>query len=157
MEEVIRKAARPHDGRPGSLGALIHAAVRRAIEVAVVKRPVADRLRLLREALRNVNGPWVLSGSLDGWGDSLIPLFELVVFLLVPTNVVWSVCWNANIHGTAEKLSRLAAGCSTSTMPSWTGQVPMMRAPRRDVVGHATRRGLLGCRAQFFDSKVCCR
>jgi putative transposase len=35
MEKDIRKAARPHDGRPGSLGALIHAAVRRAIEVAV--------------------------------------------------------------------------------------------------------------------------
>jgi putative transposase len=31
----IRKTARPHDGRSGSLGALIHAAVRRAIEVAV--------------------------------------------------------------------------------------------------------------------------
>jgi putative transposase len=35
MEEDIRKAGRPHDGRPGSLGALIHTAVRRAIEVAV--------------------------------------------------------------------------------------------------------------------------
>jgi hypothetical protein len=35
MEEDIRKAARPHDGRPGSLGELIHAVVRRAIEVAV--------------------------------------------------------------------------------------------------------------------------
>jgi transposase-like protein len=35
MGEDIRKAARPHDGRPSSLGALIHAVVRRAIEVAV--------------------------------------------------------------------------------------------------------------------------
>lgn len=35
MGEDIRNAARPHDGRPGSLGALIHSVVRRAIEVAV--------------------------------------------------------------------------------------------------------------------------
>ena len=35
MGEHIRMGARPPDGRPGSLGELIHAAVRRAIEVAV--------------------------------------------------------------------------------------------------------------------------
>jgi hypothetical protein len=35
MDERIRNGARPHDGRAGSLGELIHAAVRRAIEVAV--------------------------------------------------------------------------------------------------------------------------
>jgi putative transposase len=35
MGEDTKTGARPHDGRPGSLGELIHAAVRRAIEVAV--------------------------------------------------------------------------------------------------------------------------
>jgi len=35
MDELTRNGARPYDGRPGSLGELIHAAVRRAIEVAV--------------------------------------------------------------------------------------------------------------------------
>jgi transposase-like protein len=35
MAEHIRMSGRPHDGRPGSLGELIHTAVRRAIEVAV--------------------------------------------------------------------------------------------------------------------------
>ncbi|HEV8673480.1 MAG TPA: IS256 family transposase [Methylomirabilota bacterium] len=35
MAEHIRIEARPHDGRPSPLGELIHAAVRRAIEVAV--------------------------------------------------------------------------------------------------------------------------
>jgi len=35
MDELTRNGARPHDGRPGSLGELIHTAVRRAIEVAV--------------------------------------------------------------------------------------------------------------------------
>jgi putative transposase len=35
MDELTRNGAQPYDGRPGSLGELIHAAVRRAIEVAV--------------------------------------------------------------------------------------------------------------------------
>ena len=49
-------------------------------------RPQEERLTLLRQALRE-SGSWVLSGSLCGWGDSLIPQFELVVFLAVPTAV----------------------------------------------------------------------
>jgi len=35
MDEHTKTEARPHDGRPGSLGELIHTAVRRAIEIAV--------------------------------------------------------------------------------------------------------------------------
>jgi transposase-like protein len=35
MDEITRNGGRPHDGRAGSLGELIHAAVRRTIEVAV--------------------------------------------------------------------------------------------------------------------------
>jgi adenylate kinase family enzyme len=49
-------------------------------------RPRESRLALLREALRG-SPSWVLSGSLCGWGDPLIPQFELVVFLTVPTAV----------------------------------------------------------------------
>jgi hypothetical protein len=30
---------------------------------------------------------WVLSGSLCGWGDVAIPLFELVVFLWIPPDI----------------------------------------------------------------------
>jgi adenylate kinase family enzyme len=50
------------------------------------KRPREERLVRLRQALLG-SGPWVLSGSLCGWGDPLIPEFELVVFLIVPTEV----------------------------------------------------------------------
>lgn len=50
------------------------------------KRAIADRLRLMREVFLD-RGEWVLSGSLDGWGDPLIPLFDLVVFIVVPTEV----------------------------------------------------------------------
>ncbi len=49
-------------------------------------RPREARLALLASTL--VQSPsWVLSGSLCGWGDSLIPEFDLVVFLVVPTPV----------------------------------------------------------------------
>ena len=30
---------------------------------------------------------WVLSGSLDSWGNPLIPLFELVIFVYVPQTI----------------------------------------------------------------------
>ena len=49
-------------------------------------RPRDERLALLRDALsRGV--PWVLSGSLCGWGDPLIPEFDLVIFLVVSTPI----------------------------------------------------------------------
>lgn len=51
-----------------------------------VTRPPEERLALLRQALLEADR-WVLSGSLCGWGDPLIPQFELVVFLAVRTEV----------------------------------------------------------------------
>jgi adenylate kinase family enzyme len=50
------------------------------------KRPPEERLASLRTTLQEAKR-WVLAGSLCGWGDPLIPEFELVVFLLVPTPV----------------------------------------------------------------------
>ncbi|MCP4547507.1 MAG: hypothetical protein GY835_13700 [bacterium] len=46
-------------------------------------REVAVRQELLRQALAKT-AAWTLSGSLCGWGDFAIPLFDLVVFLTVP-------------------------------------------------------------------------
>lgn len=43
-------------------------------------RDKADRLRLMQEMFLG-RAEWVLSGSLDGWGDPLIAHFDLVVFL----------------------------------------------------------------------------
>jgi adenylate kinase family enzyme len=45
------------------------------------KRAPAERVRLLR---RDMGDAWVLSGSVSGWGDPLIPRFTAVVFLWVP-------------------------------------------------------------------------
>lgn len=30
---------------------------------------------------------WILSGSITGWGDILLPLFDLVVFVYVPQDI----------------------------------------------------------------------
>jgi adenylate kinase family enzyme len=49
-------------------------------------RPLAERQQLLMADLA-ADTSWVLSGSLCGWGDSTIPLFELVVFLWIPKDV----------------------------------------------------------------------
>ena len=49
-------------------------------------RPVEQRLTLLRAAVGQTPS-WVLAGSLCGWGDPIVPLFELVVFLQTPTSI----------------------------------------------------------------------
>jgi len=50
------------------------------------KRDVAERLRLMSD-LFLPRAEWVLSGSLQGWGDALIPYFDIVVFLYTPKEV----------------------------------------------------------------------
>ena len=50
------------------------------------KRPPADRLRLMHD-LFLLRPRWVLSGSLGGWGDPLVDLFDLVVFVSAPTDL----------------------------------------------------------------------
>ena len=48
------------------------------------KRPAEPRLAMLATLLDEA-GDWVLSGSLDPWGDPLIPRFGKAVFLRAPT------------------------------------------------------------------------
>ncbi|HEX3915859.1 MAG TPA: AAA family ATPase [Caulobacteraceae bacterium] len=49
-------------------------------------RPVADRIALLSEAF-DASPRWVLSGSMMGWGEPLLPRIELIVFLYTPPDV----------------------------------------------------------------------
>ncbi len=48
------------------------------------KREPADRLRLMHEMFLGRH-EWVLSGAVGIWGEPIVPLFDLVVFLTVPT------------------------------------------------------------------------
>jgi adenylate kinase family enzyme len=49
-------------------------------------REQAERQELLRQAIMKTNS-WVLSGSLCEWGDFAIPMFDLVVFLWIPSDI----------------------------------------------------------------------
>lgn len=49
-----------------------------------VKREVAERVRLLAQGMRRLLD-WVVSGSLDGWGDRLVADADLFVYLNTPT------------------------------------------------------------------------
>lgn len=49
-------------------------------------REAGERLELMREIFLP-RADWVLSGSLNGWGDGLISDFNLVVFLVTPREV----------------------------------------------------------------------
>ncbi|KRP64803.1 AAA family ATPase [Pseudomonas orientalis] len=51
-----------------------------------VARPKDERIRMLQEHTASHEG-WVLSGSLCGWGDIMIPLFTHVVFLRLDPDV----------------------------------------------------------------------
>lgn len=51
-----------------------------------VARPKDERMRLLQEQSAGLEG-WVLSGSVCGWGDALIPQFTHVVFLRLDPQV----------------------------------------------------------------------
>lgn len=49
-------------------------------------RPVKERARLMRDMF--IGRPdWILSGSTDGWGDDLIPLPDLLVYINTPTDL----------------------------------------------------------------------
>ena len=49
-------------------------------------RPIDERLHMMNDDLTN-HERWILSGSLAGWGNPLVPMFELVVFVYVPQDI----------------------------------------------------------------------
>ena len=84
MDEHTRKDGRLHEGRPGALGALIHEAVRRAIEVAVEEELTAalGAGRYARDVDRGgyraeVAGALLRRGpEPPGGGDELLTFFQ---------------------------------------------------------------------------------
>jgi adenylate kinase family enzyme len=50
------------------------------------QRERTERQRLLMKDV-TAHDSWVVSGSLCGWGDVAIPLFELVVVLAIPRDI----------------------------------------------------------------------
>ncbi|WP_422048792.1 adenylate kinase [Shimia sp.] len=50
-----------------------------------VKNPPQERVRLMREAMGDAG--WVLSGSCNGWGESLMAQADLLVFTTLATEI----------------------------------------------------------------------
>jgi adenylate kinase family enzyme len=50
-------------------------------------RPVPERLERLTAAMDGAGQGWMLSGSLMGWGEPVIPHFDLVAFLYVSPEI----------------------------------------------------------------------
>lgn len=67
------------------------------------KRPVEERQNKLETDLLN-SEDFVLSGSLCGWGDKFIPLFDLVVFLWIPEDIRISRILNRESERYGEKI-----------------------------------------------------
>ncbi len=92
------------------------------------KRNPEHRLKLLQEKL-DPAGAWVLSGSLCGWGDALLPMFTEVWYCWQPVNVraerilqresarygVERISEGGDLHVVYEKFQQWAAGYDTST------------------------------------------
>ena len=77
-------------------------------------RPREARLVQLRSALAG-SASWIVSGSLCRWGDPLIPEFELVVFLVVPTDVRLARLRASSISASRSATRRSSSrSCSTS-------------------------------------------
>ncbi|KEO59296.1 AAA family ATPase [Thioclava indica] len=53
------------------------------------KRPVEDRLALIAadQVAQSIDGGWVLSGSLDGWGELALGGLDAIIFLTAPTPI----------------------------------------------------------------------
>ncbi|MHB8509516.1 MAG: P-loop NTPase family protein [Candidatus Dormibacteria bacterium] len=73
------------------------------------KRDPADRLRLLEAAMKAQAGA-VVSGSVMGWGTAIEDAFDLIVFLVVPTEL-----------RTARLIARESAlyGCADAAFIEW--------------------------------------
>ncbi|MGH6641377.1 MAG: hypothetical protein ACRED3_01645, partial [Bradyrhizobium sp.] len=54
-------------------------------------READERLKLMRKIFLP-RADWMLSGSLNGWGNPLIPDFDLVVFLVTRATSAYSAC-----------------------------------------------------------------
>jgi adenylate kinase family enzyme len=80
------------------------------------QRDTTVRQQLLMDDLTAHNA-WVLSGSLCGWGDVAIPLFELVVFLWLPPDMRYDSFLSNRSYYAKARLDELMTGLSF-TLPA---------------------------------------
>ena len=90
------------------------------------QRERTERQRLLMDDL-TAQDAWMLSGSLCGWGDVAIPLFELVIFLAIPQAIRMERLRQREHHDLGNA-SSLVGICTRYPKHFWRGQPRMMMA-----------------------------
>jgi adenylate kinase family enzyme len=108
------------------------------------QRERTERQQLLMDDL-TTQEHWVLSGSLCGWGDVAIPLFELVVFLWIPQDIRMERLRQREHARFGERI--LPGGtCTSHPKRFWRGQRRMMREDWTSGADGDMKSGLECCR-----------
>ena len=104
------------------------------------KRPIEERLRLMNADIDAAQRGVVISGSLTGWGDPLIPRFTHVIRLNTPTKVRIERLRARESAHFGERIAR-AAICIRITWISSTGPPSTIPATSPCAARPATMRG----------------
>lgn len=91
------------------------------------KRPIEQRVPLIRQDIAAAKNGAVLSGSLVGWGDALIPDFTLAVRVVTDTSTRLARKNNVSTRGLARAFCRTAI-CTTIIRHFCSGPPVMMTA-----------------------------
>lgn len=111
----------------------------------VTPRPMPERLERLARALDDEVG-WVLSGSLDGWGDALAPRIGTDIFLRVPGEVRLA---RLRAREAARFGARIAPGgdmhAGSQEFLAWAASYDSAGADQRSLVRHEAWLAALPC------------
>lgn len=108
-------------------------------------RPESDRIKILLEALPESES-WVLSGSLCGWGDFLIPRFDLVIWLTVDYDLRMERLKEREFRRYGQLLSTNDKMINKSqTFLNWAGAYDTSAEVSRNAQRHAEWLGKVDC------------
>jgi adenylate kinase family enzyme len=108
------------------------------------KRPEGERVRLL-EAEFSRSAGWVLSGSLMGWADVLMPYFDLVVFLYVPPEARIARLMERERERFGDAIHDGAIAKIHRAFMDWAGRYDDPTFPGRSLHGHRAWLTRLDC------------
>lgn len=120
----------------------------------VRKREEAERLALM-ERLVLPRSKWVLSGSLMGWGDPLIPQFDLVVLLRLPNEDRMSRLMNREQRAYGDAIAPGGAmEQNHRAFIAWADRYDDPAFPGRSLHRHMAWCAALPCPTMHLDSRA---
>lgn len=119
-----------------------------------LKRPVEDRLRLLNQDIIKAN-KIVISGSLCGWGDVLIPKFDLLIRLLVPTEIRISRLEKREFQRFGERIHKNGDMYEQhSTFLKWASEYDIGNNSMRSKAMHDQWQATVTCKQLVLDGTI---